>query len=494
MAKYIMALDAGTTSERAIIFDRQGNIISTCQKPLKQYYPKKAWVEHDPKELFNTQVEVAKGAMENAKITASDILAIGLTNQRETTIIWDKKTGEPIYNAIVWQCTRTAPYIQELKNSGYEKIIREKTGLVLDAYFSASKIRWILKNVPGAMEKAKNGELCFGTVDCWILYNLTGKKVFATDYTNASRTMLYNIYDLCWDQKLLDLFDIPKSMMPNVKNSSGVFGRTEKNIFGDSIVISGIAGDQQSSLFGQTCFDKNDTKVTYGTGCFILTNTGEKAVKSDNNLINTIAWGIDDKITYATEGSIFTCGTVIDWLKDGLGIIDKVSQTEKFSNMVKDNGGVYFVPAFVGLGAPHWDMYARGTIVGLTSLSNKYHIVRATMEAIAYQTRDVVNAMDVNSNIKKLYVDGGASVNNFLMQFQSDILDKTVIRPLNVETTALGAAFLSGLAVGYWKDTDDIKKNIKIDRIFNPQMTDDLRASLISKWNKAILKSKNWEE
>ena len=492
-----MSFDQGTTSSRAIIFDKQGNICGSAQKEFKQIYPKPSWVEHDPMEIWGTQSGVARESLESSGIRPGEIAAIGITNQRETTIIWNKKTGNPIYNAIVWQCRRTANICDQLRERGLEDYIRENTGLVIDAYFSATKIKWILDNVEGAREMADAGELLFGNVDTWLIWNLTRGKVHVTDYSNASRTMLYNIVDLKWDDKILDILDIPRSMLPRVANSSEIYGYTDEYTFGGSeIPIAGIAGDQQASLFGQTCFESGMVKNTYGTGCFMLMNTGEKAVLSKNGLITTIAWGIDGKIEYALEGSIFIAGASIQWLRDEIGIIRNAEESEEIAESVENSNGVYVVPAFTGLGAPYWDMYARGTIVGITRGVKAAHLVRATLESIAYQTKDVLHAMEEDSGIdlKEVKVDGGAVANNFLMQFQSDILDTKVERPQIVETTALGAAYLAGLAVGFWKDKEEIKKNWKLDKVFRPNMEDDTRNKLYRKWKRAVERSLNWEE
>ncbi|CUN53341.1 Glycerol kinase [Sarcina ventriculi] len=461
MKKYIVALDQGTTSSRAIIFDKEQNIIGMSQKEFTQIYPKEGWVEHDPMEIWATEYSVLQEVLAKSNITQEDIAAIGITNQRETTIVWDKNTGKPVYNAIVWQCRRTAHICNELKKQGLEQYIKDTTGLVIDAYFSATKIKWILDNVEGAREKANRGELLFGTVDSWLVWKLTNGKVHITDYTNASRTMLYNIKELKWDEKMLEILDIPKSMLPEVRNSSEVYGYANLGVKGGvRVPIAGIAGDQQAALFGQAAFNKGDVKNTYGTGCFLLMNTGEKMVKSKNGLVTTIAIGMDNKVQYALEGSVFVGGAVVQWLRDELEMISDSSDTDYFATKVEDNGGVYVVPAFVGLGAPYWDMYARGTIVGLTRGTNKNHIIRAALESIAYQTKDVLDAMvdEVKEDIKCIKVDGGASKNKFLMQFQSDIVGKKVIRPIITETTALGAAYLAGLAVGFWKDKDEISK------------------------------------
>lgn len=495
--KYIVALDQGTTSSRAIIFDHDQNIISTSQKEFTQIYPKEGWVEHDPMEIWATQYGVLQEAMAKKNISPEDVAAIGITNQRETTIIWDKNTGRPVHNAIVWQCRRTASICDSLKQTdGFEDYVRQNTGLVIDAYFSATKIKWILDNVEGAREKAERGELLFGTVDTWLLWNLTDREVFVTDYTNASRTMLFNIKTLRWDEKILEMLDIPASMLPQVKNSSQVYGYAGLGQQGRKVPVAGIAGDQQAALFGQACFEQGQAKNTYGTGCFILMNTGEKFVKSSNGLLTTIAIGIDDRVTYALEGSVFIAGAVVQWLRDELRLIDSASETERLAQSVSDSGGVYLVPAFTGLGAPHWDMYARGTITGITRGTGRSHIVRAALESIAYQTRDVLDAMmqDTGINLKSLKVDGGASQNNFLMQFQADILGKEVDRPVVTETTALGAAYLAGLATGFWKSRDEIAQKWSMDRKFMPVMNIDEREARYSKWKKAVTRATLWEE
>ena len=495
--KYIVALDQGTTSSRAIIFDHDQNIISSSQKEFTQIYPKEGWVEHDPMEIWATQYGVLQEAMAKKSISPEDISAIGITNQRETTIIWDKNTGKPVHNAIVWQCRRTASICDSLKETdGFEDYVRQNTGLVIDAYFSATKIKWILDNVEGAREKAERGDLLFGTVDTWLLWNLTNREVFVTDYTNASRTMLFNIKTLRWDEKILEMLDIPASMLPQVKNSSQVYGYAGLGQQGRKVPVAGIAGDQQAALFGQACFEQGQAKNTYGTGCFILMNTGEKFVKSSNGLLTTIAIGIDDRVTYALEGSVFIAGAVVQWLRDELRLIDSASETERLAQSVSDSGGVYLVPAFTGLGAPHWDMYARGTITGITRGTGRSHIVRAALESIAYQTRDVLDAMmqDTGINLKSLKVDGGASQNNFLMQFQADILGKEVDRPVVTETTALGAAYLAGLATGFWKSRDEIAQKWSMDRKFMPVMNIDEREARYSKWKKAVTRATLWEE
>lgn len=497
MKKYIVALDQGTTSSRAIIFDKEQNIIGMSQKEFTQIYPKEGWVEHDPMEIWATEYSVLQEVLAKSNITQEDIAAIGITNQRETTIVWDKNTGKPVYNAIVWQCRRTAHICNELKKQGLEQYIKDTTGLVIDAYFSATKIKWILDNVEGARERANRGELLFGTVDSWLVWKLTNGKVHITDYTNASRTMLYNIKELKWDEKMLEILDIPKSMLPEVRNSSEVYGYANLGVKGGvRVPIAGIAGDQQAALFGQAAFNKGDVKNTYGTGCFLLMNTGEKMVKSKNGLVTTIAIGMDNKVQYALEGSVFVGGAVVQWLRDELEMISDSSDTDYFATKVEDNGGVYVVPAFVGLGAPYWDMYARGTIVGLTRGTNKNHIIRAALESIAYQTKDVLDAMvdEVKEDIKCIKVDGGASKNKFLMQFQSDIVGKKVIRPIITETTALGAAYLAGLAVGFWKDKDEISKFWYSSEEFNPNLDEEKREKYCKGWKKAVYRSKDWIE
>lgn len=497
MKKYIVALDQGTTSSRAIIFDKEQNIIGMSQKEFTQIYPKEGWVEHDPMEIWATEYSVLQEVLAKSNITQEDIAAIGITNQRETTIVWDKNTGKPVYNAIVWQCRRTAHICNELKKQGLEQYIKDTTGLVIDAYFSATKIKWILDNVEGAREKANRGELLFGTVDSWLVWKLTNGKVHITDYTNASRTMLYNIKELKWDEKMLEILDIPKSMLPEVRNSSEVYGYANLGVKGGvRVPIAGIAGDQQAALFGQAAFNKGDVKNTYGTGCFLLMNTGEKMVRSKNGLVTTIAIGMDNKVQYALEGSVFVGGAVVQWLRDELEMISDSSDTDYFATKVEDNGGVYVVPAFVGLGAPYWDMYARGTIVGLTRGINKNHIIRAALESIAYQTKDVLDAMvdEVKEDIKCIKVDGGASKNKFLMQFQSDIVGKKVIRPIITETTALGAAYLAGLAVGFWKDKDEISKFWYSSEEFNPNLDEEKREKYCKGWKKAVYRSKDWIE
>ena len=493
--KYIMALDQGTTSSRAILFDKEGNVVATSQKEFTQFYPKVGWVEHNPMEIWGSQSGVMREVLETNSIRPEEVCAIGITNQRETTIVWEKSTGKPVYNAIVWQCRRTSEICDELKEKGYEKLIKDKTGLILDAYFSATKIKWILDNIEGAREKAENGELLFGTVDTWLIWNLTRGKVHVTDYTNAARTMLYNIKELKWDDEILEILDIPKSMLPDVKPSSYIYGHTDEGMLsGAQIPIAGCAGDQQAALFGQTCFEEGSAKNTYGTGCFMLMNTGENIVESKHGLLTTIAWGVDGKVEYALEGSIFIGGASIQWLRDELRVLYDAKQSEFYANSVKDTNGVYVVPAFAGLGAPYWDMYARGAIMGLTRGANRAHLVRATLESIAYQVKDVLNAMQEDSGLKlkDLRVDGGASSNNFLMQFQSDILDVNIDRPKVLETTALGAAYLAGLAVEFYNNKDEIKKSWIIDREFIPNMSDDKRNLLYKGWKKAVSRSLLW--
>ncbi|NLJ71247.1 MAG: glycerol kinase GlpK [Clostridiaceae bacterium] len=494
MAKYVMALDSGTTSNRCILFNEKGETMSLAQNEFTQIYPKAGWVEHDANEIWSTQIGVATEAINRINAKADDIAAIGITNQRETTIVWEKDTGRPIYNAIVWQCRRTADICDKLKEQGYTDKFREKTGLVIDAYFSGTKIRWILDNVEGAQERAEKGELLFGTVDTWLIWKLTNGRVHVTDYSNASRTMLYNIIDLKWDDEILEILNIPKCMLPEVKPSSAVYGETDPQYFGKPIPIAGAAGDQQAALFGQACFSPGEAKNTYGTGCFLLMNTGEKPVFSKNGLVTTIAWGVGDKVEYALEGSIFVAGAAIQWLRDELRIIDSSPDSEYIASQVDDTNGCYVVPAFVGLGAPYWDQYARGTIVGITRGVNKKHLVRATLESLGYQTWDVLEAMQQDSGIelKALKADGGASNNDFLMQFQADINGSPVLRPSNTETTAMGAAYLAGIATGFWKGQDDVLANWAIDREFEPQMAEEDRQGRIKGWKKAVKRSFDW--
>jgi glycerol kinase len=495
MGKYVLALDQGTTSSRAIIFDNSGSIVGTAQKEFTQIYPKPGWVEHDPMEIWGTQSGVAREVMDRCGVKAEDIAAIGITNQRETTVVWDKNTGKPVYNAIVWQCRRTASICDNLKEKGLAPSIQKKTGLVVDAYFSGTKVKWILDNVEGARQKAQAGELLFGNIDTWLIWNLTGGAVHVTDYSNASRTMLFNINNLKWDADILKELDIPESMLPEAKPSSCLYGYTLKELFGSKIPISGAAGDQQAALFGQACFAPGMAKNTYGTGSFMLMNTGEKLVNSNNGLLTTIAWGLNDKVEYALEGSIFITGAAVQWLRDEMKIIDNAAASEAMASAVPDTNGVYVVPAFVGLGAPYWDMYARGAVLGLTRGANRNHLVRATLESIAYQTRDVLEAMQDDSKItlKSLKVDGGAVANAFLMQFQSDILGVPVDRPVVTETTALGAAYLAGLAVGYWTSKDEIAKKWKVDKTFVPDMPESDRKNKYTGWKKAVSKALKWE-
>ena len=489
-----MALDAGTTSNRCILFNEKGEICSMAQKEFTQYFPKPGWVEHDPGEIWSTQLAVARQAMNEIHASASDIAAIGITNQRETAIVWDKNTGKPVYNASVWQCRRTSEYCDSLKEKGLTEMFQKKTGLVIDAYFSGTKVKWILDHVEGARERANRGELLFGTVETWLIWKLTKGAVHVTDYSNASRTMLFNINTLKWDDEILKELDIPKSMLPQAKPSSEIYGETDPSFFGGRIPIAGAAGDQQAALFGQTCFEKGEAKNTYGTGCFLLMNTGETPVFSKNGLVTTIAWGIDGTVHYALEGSVFVAGAAIQWLRDELRLIDSASDTEYLAQKVEDSNGCYVVPAFTGLGAPYWDQYARGTIVGLTRGVNKDHIIRATLESLAYQVNDVLEAMKADSGIllSALKVDGGASANNFLMQAQADVSQAPVHRPNCVETTAMGAAYLAGLAVGYWKDKEDVKKNWTIDRIFQPQIAKETRQKMLSGWKKAVRYAHGW--
>jgi glycerol kinase len=493
---YILSLDQGTTSSRAILYDREGKATKAVQKEFTQIYPKAGWVEHDPMEIWGSQSGVVNGILATTGISPDEIAAIGITNQRETTVVWDRQTGKPVYNAIVWQCRRTAEICDELKTRGLENYIKENTGLVLDAYFSGTKVKWILDNVEGARQKALNGELLFGNVDTWLIWNLTKGKVHVTDYSNASRTMLYNIKDLKWDAKILKELDIPSSMLPEVKPSSAVYGNTDTRIFGAEIPIAGDAGDQQAALFGQACYMPGMVKNTYGTGCFMLMLTGEKLVHSGNGLLTTIAWGVNNKVEYALEGSIFIAGAAIQWLRDSLKVIYDAKDSEYFATKVEDSLGVYVVPAFVGLGAPYWDMYARGAILGLTRGTTRNHIIRATLESIAYQTRDVLELMrnECGIDLCELRVDGGACANNFLMQFQSDILGVPVERPEIIETTAMGAAYLAGLAVGFWKDQSMIAERRKVNRRFEPGMNEDKRKELYDNWKKAVKRAMHWEE
>ena len=494
MAKYIMALDSGTTSNRCILFNEAGEMVSVAQKEFTQYFPKPGWVEHDANEIWDTQLEVARKAMDNIGATAANIAAIGITNQRETTIVWDKQSGEPVCPAIVWQCRRTSQFCDSLKEKGLTELFRSKTGLVIDAYFSGTKLHWILENIPGARERAEKGELLFGTVETWLIWKLTGGKVHVTDYSNASRTMLFNINTLQWDDEILAELNIPKCMLPVAKESSCVYGHTAAHFFGARIPIAGAAGDQQAALFGQTCFTPGEAKNTYGTGCFMLMNTGRKPVFSNNGLVTTIAWGLGGEVTYALEGSIFVAGAAIQWLRDELRLIESAPDSEYLAKKVPDTNGCYVVPAFTGLGAPHWDQYARGTIVGLTRGVNKYHIIRATLDSLCYQTGDVLQAMKADSGIElaALKVDGGASANNYLMQTQADLIDAPVQRPACVETTAMGAAYLAGLAVGYWTSKEDVIRNWSIDRTFTPKITVEERTKRVRGWNKAVKCAYAW--
>ncbi|MCC6582831.1 MAG: glycerol kinase GlpK [Chitinophagales bacterium] len=494
--KYILAFDQGTTSSRAILFDKNANIVSVAQREFTQIFPQPGWVEHDPNEIWQSQIEVAREAVAKANIQPREIAAIGITNQRETAIIWDKETGKPIYNAIVWQDRRTAGFCDELKARGLEAYVKENTGLVIDAYFSGTKINWILNNVEGARQKAHEGKLCFGTVDTWLIWNLTKGKVHATDFSNASRTLIYNIKDLKWDEMLLHELDIPASLLPEVLPSSGKFGLTNPDVFFDlEIPIAGVAGDQQSALFGQTCFEPGMAKNTYGTGCFMLMNTGTEPVTSKHGLLTTIAWSVDGKVEYALEGSVFIAGAAIQWLRDGLKLIDTAPDSEYYAMKVEDTGGVFVVPAFAGLGAPYWDMYARGGIFGLTRGTRKEHLIRATLESLAFQTYDILEVMEKDAGIqlRTLKVDGGACSNNLLMQFQSDILEVKVERPKVIETTALGAAYLAGLAIGFYKK-DELAANEHINACFEPKMKDEKRLKLLKGWKKAVERTKDWED
>ena len=496
MGKYIMALDSGTTSNRCILFDRDGNICAVAQKEFTQHFPQPGWVEHDAEEIFATQLEVARQALQSIGATPGDIAAIGITNQRETTVVWNRHTGKPLCNAIVWQCRRTAAYCDQLKARGLTDSIRSKTGLVIDPYFSGTKIRWILENVPGAREQARRGDLLFGTVETWLIWKLTGGKVHVTDYSNASRTMLFNINTLQWDPQILALLDIPANMLPEARPSSCVYGHTAPELFGAPIPIAGAAGDQQSALFGQACFQPGECKCTYGTGAFMLMNTGNAPVFSKNGLVTTIAWGLDGKVSYALEGSIFVAGAAIQWLRDELRFIESASDSEYMAKKVPDTNGCYVVPAFPGLGAPYWDAYARGCITGLTRGVNKYHIIRATLDSIAYQVNDVLSAMEADAGmaLTGLKIDGGAAANNYLAQTQADLNAAPVLRPRCVETTAMGAAYLAGLAVGYWKDTAEIQKNWSVDRIFAPQLEQAQRQKRLEGWKKAVARAAAWSE
>ena len=494
MPRYIMSLDSGTTSNRCILFDHTGSICSVAQKEFTQIFPQPGGVEHDADEIFSTQLEVAKQALANVGATAADIAAIGITNQRETTVVWNKFTGKPIHNAIVWQCRRTAAYCDALREEGLVDTVREKTGLVIDPYFSGTKIRWILENVPGAREQAENGELLFGTVETWLIWKLTKGRIHVTDYSNASRTMLFNINTLRWDDEILTKLEIPASMLPQPKPSSCIYGSTAAEFFGAPIPIAGAAGDQQAALFGQTCFEPGASKCTYGTGAFLLMNTGSKPILSRNGLVTTIAWGIGEEVTYALEGSIFIAGAAIQWLRDELRFIESAADSEYMAQKVRDTNGCYVVPAFTGLGAPYWDAYARGAIIGLTRGVNKYHIVRATLDSMTYQTNDVLSAMEADSGIKlaALKVDGGASANNYLVQTQSDVSGAPVLRPQCVETTAMGAAYLAGLAVGYWNDLEEIRRNWAVDRNFSPKISPEEREKRLRGWKKAVRCTMDW--
>lgn len=493
---FILSLDQGTTSSRAIVFDKAGSIKAVAQREFEQIFPKPGWVEHNAQEIWDTQLAVAREALEKTGATAADISGIGITNQRETTVIWDRATGNPIANAIVWQDRRTADFCRGLKEAGHADTIQKKTGLVLDAYFSGSKVRWLLDNTEGAREKAEAGELAFGTIDSWLVWNLTGGKVHITDVSNASRTLLFNIEAMAWDEDMLELLNVPKSVLPEVRSSSEVYGETAEDCFGGAIPISGIAGDQHAALFGQACHKSGMAKNTYGTGCFMLMNTGTEMVRSKNDLLTTVAWKVDGVVEYALEGSIFIGGAVVQWLRDQLGIIEKSPEVEALAETVDDNGGVYFVPAFAGLGSPHWDPYARGTIIGLTRGSSKGHIARAALEGIAYQSMDLLKAMEADSGISlsELRVDGGASLNALLMQFQSDILNVPVVRPNIPETTALGAAYLAGLATGYWESREEIAEQWQVDARFEPDMKDETKAELVKGWEKAVDRSRGWED
>ena len=496
MAKYVMALDAGTTSNRCILFNEKGEMCSVAQKEFTQYFPQPGWVEHDANEIWQTQLSVARQAMQKIGAKAEDIAAIGITNQRETVIVWDRKTGQPVSHAIVWQCRRTADFAEAMKGRvpGIVEKFQQKTGLKFDPYFSGTKIRWILDNVEGARERAERGELCFGTVDSWLIFKLTKGKVHVTDYSNASRTLLFNINTLEWDDELCQILDIPKGMLPEVKPSSFIYGESDPEFFGGPIRIAGAAGDQQAALFGQTCFTEGEAKNTYGTGCFMLMNTGDKPIFSKNDLLTTIAWGLDGKVTYALEGSVFVAGAAIQWLRDEIKIVDSSPDSEYFATRVKDTNGCYVVPAFTGLGAPYWDPYARGAITGLTRGVNKYHIIRATLESLAFQTYDVLHAMELDSgrHLSALKVDGGASKNDFLMQFQSDIIDTPVRRPSCVETTAMGASYLAGLAVGFWKSKEDVIANWAVDKEFQPEMASEERTKELAGWAQAVKSTLGW--
>ncbi|WP_291430728.1 glycerol kinase GlpK [Deinococcus sp.] len=496
MSSFILALDQGTTSSRAIVFDQDANIVRTAQKEFRQIFPQPGWVEHDANEIWSTQIGVAQEAISGAGLKASDIAAIGITNQRETVVVWDRATGKPIHNAIVWQDRRTAGECDALRAAGHAGLIQQKTGLLIDAYFSGTKLKWILDHVDGARERAERGELAFGTVDSWLIFNLTGGELHITDATNASRTLLYNIHTGEWDDELLALLNVPRAMLPEVRNSSEVYGETAEGLLGARVKIAGIGGDQQAATFGQACLERGMAKNTYGTGCFMLMNTAQEAVPSQNRLLTTVAWQLNGQRTYALEGSVFVAGAVVQWLRDGLGIIRSSTEVEALASSVPDSDGVFLVPAFVGLGAPYWDSYARGTMLGLTRGTTAAHIARAALESIAFQSAELLEAMhqDSGAPLKELRVDGGASNNNMMMQFQADILGVPVVRPKVTETTALGAAYLAGLAVGYWKSTDDITRQWQVDRTFEPQMEEDERARLMRRWRKAVERSREWVE
>ncbi len=494
--QYILALDQGTTSSRSILFNHMGEIVALSQKPFEQIFPRPGWVEHDPLAIWQTQLDTAKEVLAKSGIDATEVASIGITNQRETTLVWDRTTGQPVYNAIVWQDRRTAKFCDELKSIGYLEPVKKKTGLVLDAYFSGTKVKWILDNVEGARQKAEAGQLCFGTVDAWLVWQLTEGRLFVTDVSNASRTLLFNIHDLNWDKELMDVLTVPKSMLPQVKESSAVYGSTAPDLFGTEIPIAGIAGDQQAALFGQLCTSPGMVKNTYGTGCFMLMNTGDTPVYSENNLLTTVAWSIGGKVQYALEGSVFVGGAAVQWIRDGLNIIKDSAEVEALAREVEDNGGVYFVPALTGLGAPYWDQYARGAILGLTRGTTKAHLARATIEGIAYQVYDIVKAMENDSGASgtELRVDGGATANNLMLQFQADVFGFKVIRPKMLETTALGAAYLAGLAVGFWKGLEDLQSQWSIDRVFEPRMDEVQRRNYIEQWHKAVERAGHWIE
>ncbi len=495
--RYILALDQGTTSSRAIIFDHGSKILGVSQQEFTQYYPQPGWVEHDPQQIWQTQYTVIRDVLAKTGVLISEIAAVGITNQRETTVVWDRVTGEPVAPAIVWQCRRTSDLVESLVRKGWGDTIRDRTGLVPDAYFSGTKIKWILDNVEGVRQRAERGELLFGTIDTWLVWKLTGGQLHITDYSNASRTMLYNIHTLSWDQDILSELGIPKSMLPQVKPSSQIYGEAVYGLFeGQGVPVSGIAGDQQAALFGQMCFDPGMVKNTYGTGCFMLMNTGERVIASEHGLISTIAWGLDGQVVYALEGSVFTAGAAIQWLRDELNLFSSSKDSEALAQQVEDTAGVYVVPAFTGLGAPYWNMRARGAIFGLTRGASKEHVIRATLESLTYQTKDVLTAMEKDSEmeLKSLKVDGGASANNFLMQFQADILGVPVERPMAIESTAMGAAYLAGLAVGFWRDIDELKESWRLDQRFEPDMSNERRAKLYKGWQKAVLRTLDWDD